>query len=249
MICKNCKNEFEGEFCKYCGQSSKVERINWKYLSNSIADSVFQINHGFLYTTKKLLLSPGKSLKDFFLGKRIRFYKPFAFLLISTTIFLLSTELIGNETFIDDFFNGFRNASDDNPNKPANFKIFDFFVRNQTYLFLLIVPLFSVASFIPFRKYKYNFSEHLILNLYITGEQLLIYSLFSFIKDRDSLFTIVPLVLGFLYNLYVYNQLFSEVNWLNRNLKFTLTYFIYLLLLNIALMILVIITTANSVYN
>lgn len=246
MTCKNCNNEFEGEFCNYCGQSSKVERINWKYLSNSIADNVFQINRGFLYTAKKLLLNPGKSLKDFFLGRRVNFYKPFAFLLISTTIFLLSTELIGNESFVDDFFNGLRDASFDKMNKSADFSALDFIVKNQTYVFLLLVPLFSIASFLSFRKSKYNFSEHLILNLFILGEQLLIYSLFSFINDRNSFLTLIPLALGFIYNLYVYNKLFSEINWLIRNLKLTLTYFIYLLLLSIAFIVLIIITTANN---
>lgn len=240
MICKNCNNEFENKFCNHCGQSSTIQRINWKYLSNSIVDNVFQINHGFLYTVKTLLIRPGESLKNFFSGKRQRFYKPFAFLLISTTIFLLSIKLIGNETFIDDFVNGFRDSANRNPNEPANFRVFDFLTNNQTYVFLFIVPLFSIASFISFRKFKYNLPEHLILNLYVTGEQLLIYSLFSFIKDRDSLLTALPLILGFLYNLYVYNRFFNELNWLKRNLKLIITYVIYFVMLNIALMILTI---------
>lgn len=245
MICKNCSNEFEEKFCNYCGQSSTVQKINWKYLSNSIADSVFQINHGFLYTAKSLLLRPGKSLKDFFLGKRKKFYKPFPFLLISATIFILSTKLIGNETFIDDFVNGIRDGSNDNPNKPTDYRIYDFLTTNQTYIFLYIVPLFSIASIIPFRKSKYNLSEHLILNLYITGEQLLIYSLFSFINDPDNLLALTPLFLGFSYNIYVYNRFFEELNWLNRNLRLLLTYFIYLVLMSLSLMILIITTTNN----
>ncbi|MCL7765364.1 DUF3667 domain-containing protein [Polaribacter sp. Z014] len=246
MKCKNCNNEFENKFCNHCGQSSKVDRINWKYLVNSIANDIFQINHGFLYTAKILLLKPGKNLSDFFTGKRKNFYKPFAFLLISSTIFLLSTKLIGNETFIDDFVNGLRTASNDNPDKSPDLRMFDFLTNNQTYAFLFIVPIFSIASLISYRKSKYNFSEYLILNLYITGEQLLIYTVFSFIKDRDSLIIIAPIILGFLYNLYVYNTFFGELSWLNRNFKFILTYFIYLILMGI-LLILLMITTANIV--
>ena len=243
MTCKNCNNKFEGKFCNNCGQKYNVQRINWKYLRNSIADDFFQINHGFLYTAKILLVRPGQSLKDFFLGKRKRFYKPFAFLLISTTIFLLSTKLLGTKTIIDDFVSGNREALSERQSILADFRILDFLANNQTFVFIFIVPLFSIASFITFRKYKFNLSEHLILNLYITGEQLLIYSLFCFITDRDSLLTVIPLILGFLYNLYVYNKFFNEINWLRRNLKFILTYFFYVALLIIAFIILMKITT------
>ncbi|WP_460190107.1 DUF3667 domain-containing protein [Urechidicola sp. KH5] len=249
MICKNCNNKFEGEFCNQCGQSSKVERISWNYLSKSIIDSIFQINYGFLFTVKTLLLSPGKSLNDFFLGKRKKFYKPFAFLLISSSVFLISTKFIGNDTFVDDFVNGFRNGVNENLKNSVELKTLDFLTKNQTYVFLIIAPLFSLASFLAFKKNKYNFSEHLILNLYITGEQLLIYSLFSFIKDRNSLLAMIPLILGIFYNLYVYNRLFYEFSWLNKNLKLILTYLIYLILLIITLIVILIITTVNNAYN
>ncbi len=36
MEFKNCGNNFEGNFCNNCGQSSKVDIINWKYLVNSV---------------------------------------------------------------------------------------------------------------------------------------------------------------------------------------------------------------------
>lgn len=239
MICKNCNNKFEGKFCNCCGQSSSIGRINWKYLSKSIADGVFQINHGFLYTAKVLLLKPGKSLQDFFLGKRKKFYQPFAFLILSVTIFLL-TKLIGNETLLDFIVNGLREREE--PNKLWYWGTFKFLATNQIYMFLYIVPLFSIASIISFKKEKYNFSEYVILNLYITGEQVLIYSIFSFVKDRDSLLLFLPLILGFCYNIYVYNKFLNQLSWLNRNLRLLLTYFIYLALMFLSLTLFLIIT-------
>ena len=247
MKCKNCDNEFKGKFCDNCGQSSSIQRINWKYLKGSIADDVFQINHGFLYTAKTLLLRPGKSLNNFFLGKRKSFYKPFAFLLISTTIFLLSTRLFGNKTFIDEFLDGIQIALNGQNNSVANFRLLDFLKTNQTLIFFLTVPLFSIASFISYKKSGFNFSEHLILKLYITGEQLLIYAIFSFFINQDSELVFIPLILSFLYNIYVYNQFFHSINWIKRNLKFILTYFIYNILVVIALFILVVLSTTKIV--
>ncbi len=237
MECKNCGNKFEGNFCNNCGQSAKVDRINWKYLVNSISENVLQIDKGFFYTAKILLLHPQKSLTDFFVGKRKRFFKPFAFLLISATILLILTKIVGSETFVDDFLNGYNAGFQDDPKESLNAKLTEFFTKNQTYIFLLSVPIFSIASFLSFHKYKYNFSEHLILNLFITGEQLLIYSIFSFIKDRDL--AVLPLILGIAYNVYVYNVLFYKISLLKRNFNLFITYTLYLVLIFLSLLFMI----------
>lgn len=234
MVCKNCNNNFTGNFCNVCGQSAKVDRINWKYLINSIFEGVLQINKGFLYTAKSLLLSPAKSLKDFFTGKRKKFFKPFSFLLVCGTIYLISSKLFGNVTFIDDFVTGVKNGAKDYPDESINLTLLDFFANNQTYILLATVPLFSIASFLLFRKSKYNFSEHLIFNLYITGEQILLYAIFSFITDRVGIVIILPIILGFLYNLWVYNTFFNQIGWLKRNLNLLVTYIIYLILIGLS---------------
>jgi hypothetical protein len=245
MTCKNCDNEFEGKYCNRCGQSSSVQRISWRYIRSSIANEVFQINHGFLYTIKTLLIKPGQNIRDFFLGKRKDFYKPFAFLLISTTIFFLSTSLLGNKTFIDEFIDGIRAALNDETNLSADFRLLDFLRNNQSIIILFTVPLFSFASVISFRKSKYNLPEHLILNFYITGIQFLIYSIFSFFIDQDSNLVFGPLVLGLLYNVFVYNQLFNEIEWLKRSFNILLTYLLYIILMFISFVVLVLISLAN----
>lgn len=241
-VCKNCKNEFEGNFCNCCGQNSKVKRIDYNYVKSSIKDNVFQINHGFLYTVKVLLVEPGVGLKNFFLGKRKDFYKPFAFLIVSTAIFLLSTKLIGNETFIDAFIQGLREGVLDKNKYNINIIKFDnilvFVQKNQTYVLLFMVPLFSIASFISFRKYEYNLYEHLVFNLYITGEQLLFYSVFGYIINDYVLFDVLPFIFGALYNVYVYNRLFNNVNLFIKFFRFIITYFIYLFIISILVLVL-----------
>ncbi len=234
MNCRNCGHEFEGNFCNNCGQSAKVDRINWKYLVNSISESILQIDRGFLYTAKILLLRPKESLTDFFIGKRKRLSKPFTFLIVSATILLISTKIIGSETFVDDFLSGYNAGFESKSKDNLSPKLTEFFTKNQTYIFLLTVPIFSMASFLSFRKRKYNFSEHLILNLFITGEQLLIYSIFSFIKDRDL--AILPLTFGIAYNIYVYNVLFNKISLLKRSLNLFITYLLYLILIFLALL-------------
>ncbi len=227
MNCKNCGNRFEGNFCNNCGQSSAIDRINWKYLLHSVSENVLQLDKGFLYTAKSLLLRPKETLTGFFNGKRKSFSQPFGFLIVSATILLIATTFWGNGTFVDDVVTGFKMSIQEDPEATFDARLFDIVIKNQIYIFLLTVPLFSIASFLSFRKSNYNFSEHLILNLFITGEQLLFYTVFSFISDRDAIIVLLPLGLGFIYLIWVYNQIFNKTNWVIRNLKLLITYIIY----------------------
>ncbi len=63
MICKNCKQNFNGNFCNNCGQNSNVRKIDVKYLIDEIPNSIFQINRGFLFILKELFTRPGDSIR------------------------------------------------------------------------------------------------------------------------------------------------------------------------------------------
>ena len=52
MICKNCEQNFNGNYCSNCGQNSNIRKVDYKYLLNEIPNSIFQINRGFLLKYK-----------------------------------------------------------------------------------------------------------------------------------------------------------------------------------------------------
>ncbi len=214
---------------------------------HSVSESIFQLDKGFLYTAKVLLLRPKESLTGFFNGKRKRLFKPFGFLIVSATIFLIVTKFFGNGTFVNDALDGFKEGFNNQPEETFDTSLFDLLLKNQTYIYLFIVPVFSIASFLSFRKSRYNFSEHLVLNLFVTGEQLLIYTLFSFISDRDGVIILLPLGLGFFYVIWVYNRFFNKIHWLRRNLNLLLTYIIYLtLMMSLFMLLILIIIISNN---
>lgn len=227
MICKNCAERFEGNFCGNCGQKAKVKRINLKYLMTEIPDSIFQIDRGFLFTVKQLTLRPGHSIREFLNGKRKPYYKPFAFFLITSTVYFLLPYLFDINTFVDDLLLGFRESMKDN-NESTDSGVLDWISRNQTYFILLFIPLFSFASYLAFIKWKYNYIEHLVINIYITGYQMIIYSVFSFMFSDENIFVITPLVIGFFYNFWTFNQLFDGKSTWKKVLVLILTYIIFL---------------------
>ena len=229
MLCKNCNNSFEGSFCNSCGQKSDVQRVNFKYLVNEIPNSILKLNRGFLFTLKELLIRPGHSIREFLEGKRVNHYKPIAFLLITSTLYGLSAYLMDRYTFIEDWILGFKEGVIGN--EEADFTVFNWITENQIYVLLIILPLFSLASYLSFFKSKYNYFEHLILNFYISGQQMLIYLVLGFIFFQDNLLLLIPLITGFCYNIWTYHQFFEQKRFWTKLGLIALSYLIFFTLL------------------
>lgn len=230
MTCKNCNHPVEGNFCPHCGQSTQVGRIDFKYLVNQLPNSMLQVNRGFLFTVKELFLRPGHSIREFIIGKRKDHYKPIAYLIITSTLYVLSAYLMGRNTFLQDIMSGFRDGMVDK-NEPADLGFLDWIIQNQTYIIFLFLPLFSLASYLAFLSSKYNFFEHFVLNLYITGQQMVIYLILSFVFFQDNFLLLIPIVLGTLYNIWTFYQFFEDKKGLHKLLLILASYLLFFIIL------------------
>ncbi len=230
MICKNCEQNFEGNFCNNCGQKANVKRIDFNYVFNEIPNSVLQINRGFLFTVKELLIRPGKGILAFLKGKRVQYYKPIAFLLITSTLYVLFAYLMERNTFIDDITFGFKGRMEESNDNP-DYSVVNWITKYQTYIPLLILPIFSLASYFAFIKSNFNYFEHLVLNVYITGQQMLIYLVLSFIFFGDNVLIIIPFLIGFIYNFWTYFQFFKDKKKWKKFLLILSTYLIFIILI------------------
>lgn len=230
MECKNCKNTFEGNFCNHCGQNAAVDRLNFRYLFYELPNGLFQLNHGFLFTIKELTFRPGHSIREFLLGRRKPHYRPISFLLLTTALYVLSTYLMDRNTFLDDFVSGFKSGIDDERDRPLLFYL-DWLTKNQVYAALVVMPLFSAASFLAFLRSGYNYVEHLFLNIYITGQQMLIYLFLSFIFFKENIFIATPFLVGMIYNMWTFHQFFKDKKFFINLGLVLLTYIIFLIMI------------------
>jgi len=245
MICKNCENNFSGNFCNYCGQKSTIERINFKFLINEIPNSIFQLNRGFLFTIKELFIRPGHTIREFLSGKRIRHYKPIAFLLITSTIYVVTAYLMDRNTFYDDMIAGYIDGVNDS-NHNHDIKFLDWLSKYQAYIPLLILPIFSTSTYIAFSKSKYNYFEHLVINFYITGQQMVIYWILGFIFFKENILLITPLIIGLIYNFWSFSQLFDNKR---TNKKIGLMILSYLIFIILVLLILITVVKITKILN
>lgn len=234
--CQNCNEIITGNFCANCGQKSDIRKINFRYLLDEIPNSIFQVNRGFLFTVKELFTRPGHSIREFLEGKRKKHFKPLAFLFLTSSLYILLNYLIGNQTFIGDFIEGFKAVGENN-----DIEIFNWISNNQTYFIFFILPFFSLASYLAFLKSKYNYFEHFVLNLYITGQQMLIYLIFSFIVDvdRDGVIILLPLLLGTSLNIWAFIQFFNKKSIFKKISLIILTYIIFIIEITLGMFILV----------
>lgn len=244
MNCKNCDQITNGNFCTNCGQSTKVDRINLLNFLGELSDSVFQINKGLFYTMKALFVSPGNSIKEYLNGKRKNHFKPVAYLFTLSTIYFLLSQFVESETILNDAITGWSNLSEEPDIKAEELTILNWFANNYTYTMLLLLPLYTLASYLSFSGSKYNYLEHFVLNAYITGQQAILYSISAMLillTGQGDFLAIITHFLSFFYTLIVYSQFFSKSSRIAVILRWILTYALYLIMVSLIIFMILII--------
>lgn len=248
MICKNCGHKFEGNFCNNCGQNSNVGKITFKQTLESVINGFFQFDRGLLFTVKELILNPGNSIREYIGGKRRKYYNPFSLIIISSLLLLLINYFtkyeLGVIAFSNSFIDGIAGAEGPKNTTVLLGKMIKWFSENYAYLILSLLPIISLSTFFAFRKYGYNYLEHLVLNAYIKGVEiilLIVLSVLSIFIKNESLLAYGQVNLGILYSFWVYYRFFnSKKRWL-RFFHSILTYIYYSLLIVILVVILLVI--------
>jgi len=170
-LCKNCGYPVEDMYCSHCGQKVMVERITFSYLWSESFHFFTHIEHGFLYTSLKMLSSPGKTVTAFIDGKRKNYQSPVSYFLIWTTIFIVFLYWIestfGENTIIDykDYWG---------PSGATKLAI-----SHLSLVLTIIIPFQALYLFILVTKKKYNYFETLIAAIFLVGTVILLQFAFA----------------------------------------------------------------------
>lgn len=161
ITCKNCENQFTGHFCNNCGQRANLHRINFKYLLHEFFHALTHLDKGILYTGKKMLSEPGRTLRDYLYGKRIRHSNPFLMLIIigglcSLTYYHFELKLVSS----------FKISELDGGVHAIDSKFF-------AILYVIYSFILSVFDYLLFRYKGYNFTEFFTVNVIIATQILL----------------------------------------------------------------------------
>jgi len=205
MICKNCSTEFQGNYCNNCGQKKVINKLNLKDIWNDLISSIINYETGFLRTIFSLVVKPKEIITDYINGKQKSYYNPIKLLFIILTIkTFIEIKLINNST----------KELIKNNKLIATITENDFFKLSQI---ILLIPILSFLSYFFFKRYKYNFTEHILINTYalsISSVFVILYYLINTIIGNGNTGTIGVLIDLLLFS-WVYVNLFDKNRFLS----------------------------------
>ena len=143
-ICSVCSNEIDEKYCSNCGQYFKNKRVTSITILVELFSGVFSLEKSFLNNLKVGLLQPGKLVVNYWSGFRGFYYSPGRFFTVASLFILLHYQF-GND------FLGVKVTSK---------------MSSQFILLIFNIVILTFISFIVYLKYKKNFHEHLLLNIY-----------------------------------------------------------------------------------
>lgn len=231
-ICKNCDAGCQGNYCSNCGQSSHTESINWHYVWHEIEHGIFHVDKGIFYTIKMLFTTPGKAIRAFIEGRRKNYFKPAAM------VFLLAS-ICG---FLYHYFDlnitpGDMASINDAPEAiQMQQKINAWITSHFALVTLLSIPLYASASNLMFRKDRYNYVEHLVMNSFLAGQklvvQLALFPLVVYYNGTDTINTILiaMFIIDIIITGWTYSDFFVRYGLATKIFRTIIAYIIVLLL-------------------
>ncbi len=161
--CKNCNQQFVGNFCNHCGQAANTHRLSFHYIWHDLQHGLFHFDNGIFYTVKQLLTRPGRTIREFIDGKRVRHFKPLSFVVVLATFYgILYHYFIGN---LFDLNHKISQAEISDIFENAVHWMTDHFA----YTSVILILGATVSTYYIYKKERYNWAEHFVLNTFFVG--------------------------------------------------------------------------------
>ncbi|WP_452228229.1 DUF3667 domain-containing protein [Lacinutrix sp. MEBiC02404] len=223
MTCKNCDtflNETD-DFCNSCGAKVIRNRLTIKNLFEHFTETFFNYDNKFLQTFIHLFTKPEAVIGCYIDGTRKKYVNVISYFAVSLTVFGL--QLFIMNTFFKDAFDlsSFNKSAASGFESPEDFiksqEQFQKIISNyQSLLYIITIPFTAFATWIAFyisKNRTYNYTEHVVVNLYYSGQVIIVTSLITILLlffGIDFLTTSTILtVLSIFYLAYIFKRLFN----------------------------------------
>lgn len=212
--CKNCQNQFTGKFCNQCGQKWIDWRWNNKKLIVSASSAVFNLEKGFFFTFKNLLLRPGKMVREYLDGKTVNYTNPFryALLAIAASVFIAFTLGVW-DLQVENIVEGYKKIGliDSKQSELEMKERMSAVAKFINIIPLALLPFIAFTTKMIFSKQRLLYAEYTILTAFVIGQATL-YGIISLMITY--LFpSLVNLFMGagFFIAALVYSQIFKTL--------------------------------------
>lgn len=235
ITCKNCQNTFTGNYCNHCGQSAETHKLDFHFMMHDIQHGLFHIDRGIFYTAKELFTRPGNAIREFIEGKRVNHFKPVSLLIILATVYGLLYHTFHIHLMAD---------VSDSKLKLTEFN--EWTATHFAWITLATVPIYTIGTYICFRKQGYNAYEFLILNTFKGAQRLLahiaLFPLLYYFNDTPKL----KIINAIIYSIDVCLIFWTNIQFFNKLSKtkaFLLSVLSHLIFLTVFTLITLIVVT------
>lgn len=202
--CKNCNSPIVGEYCAHCGQRATIHKVTFRETFKDLANSLFSANGPLWKTFKLLIINPGTLFREYLAGKRKRFYKPVAFFVLVSVLYLLIRSLID----YDPFQNNALTVKDETQRQllteARNFMLLNI----DKFLFVFVFSLGLMMKLFFFRLY--SLAEYLTVSFYLVGVYMLFTTInmfyIQFINPKFQFLAMLAMLCYFCYAMISYIQ-------------------------------------------
>ncbi len=216
MNCKNCQTLLSPQnlFCPSCGGKVIKNRLTIKSILQSFSEQFLNYDNKFLQTFINLFKKPEDVIGGYIHGTRKKYVNVVSYFAIAIAVSGFYFFIL-NKFFPEVLSSMYATTGAKPVQVELNTKISSFTTDYQSLLMFTTVPLMAVLSRLTFLKNKkYNFAEHLIINLYTYSQVSLISSLLLFTSSifirSIALFTpFAIMVFQFLFYAYVLKRLYG----------------------------------------
>lgn len=231
--CKNCNQQFVGNFCNHCGQAANTQKLSLHYIWHDLQHGLFHFDNGIFYTTKQLLTRPGHTIREFINGKRVRHFKPLSFVVVLATFYgILYHYIIGNLFDVND-----KSSQEGIISILEN--ISRWLTDHFAYASFILILGGTFSTYFIYRKEGYNWAEHFVLNTFYVGLTLvssltLLPILFVLkMNGGEGLrgYAILSQSLNFILMFWCYAQFFTQLSIIQKLIRTVLS-FILMLFIN-----------------
>ncbi|AZA95680.1 DUF3667 domain-containing protein [Chryseobacterium shandongense] len=212
--CLNCKSEISYNYCPHCGQKTSTHRYSIKhFLEHDLIHGIWHVDKGILFTLKELFTRPGHSIREYIQGKRVNYFSFVTLILLLLTLTAMLTPYV--HVKVSDLVS---------PQSRAMMNSMEeYMTAHPKQVLIISIPIYSLFSFLWFRKSGVNFSEHLVLNSYRVIPELIVGLIISALTIFYSNTTVLALLyfgvlstFSFTYSIWIYYQFFSAYTYTRK---------------------------------
>lgn len=185
-------------------QTLKLERIDRRYFSQQI-QHIFNVDKGFLYTTKEFFIRPEKAIREFLFEDRDKHVKPIVFLIFTSILFSLISYFFNIEY---SYFNVDKIEGLQGKVSTGDFGAW----LNSNIGYTNLIIGFFIALWIRIFVRNYNIYEIIVMLCFVLGEATLILSLAFIIGEvtNNGLIVLGVMFIFFLYPIWAIGQFFGK---------------------------------------